>query len=296
MLTILFTQQLPKRQALLAVFLSSSIWGLLWIPLRLLDDLGYHDLWSTFAFMIIPILPLLIFAWPRMMRDTKHMPVYLLAGGLIGAGFGLYCTGLVIGSVTKTTLLFYLTPVWGSVLGMIFLGEKATISRWLANVLGLSGCVLILGINTGNIVLQGADALGFLAGFAWAFGGVVIRRFPDADFVTLVLWQYILGAIMALIALAVIGTPPPSLAQTIDGLGIAIITAIVFLPTMMLIFRISQYISPGLVALLMMSEVVFAVFSAMLLLNETLTPLQWIGATCILSTGLFVALSAEAKD
>ena len=51
--------------------------------------------------------------------------------------------------------------------------------------MGLSGCVLILGINTGNIMLQGADALGFLAGFAWAFGGVLVRRFPDADFVVL---------------------------------------------------------------------------------------------------------------
>ena len=239
MLATYFSQQLPKRQALLAVFISSSVWGLLWIPLRWLDDLGYKDLWSTFAFMVIPILPLLIFAWRRMRKDMQHMPIYLLAGGLIGAGFGLYCTGLVIGSVTKTTLLFYLTPVWTSVLGMIFLGEKATISRWLANILGLTGCVLILGINTGNIVLQGADALGFLAGLAWAFGGVAIRRFPQADYVTMVLWQYILGAIMTLAVIALIATPPPSLSQTIDGMPIAILTAAVFLPTMILIFRIS---------------------------------------------------------
>lgn len=296
MLATYFSQQLPKRQALLAVFISSSVWGLLWIPLRWLDDLGYKDLWSTFAFMVIPILPLLIFAWRRMRKDTQHMPIYLLAGGLIGAGFGLYCTGLVIGSVTKTTLLFYLTPVWTSVLGMIFLGEKATISRWLANILGLTGCVLILGINTGNIVLQGADALGFLAGLAWAFGGVAIRRFPQADYVTMVLWQYILGAIMTLAVIALIATPPPSLSQTIDGMPIAILTAAVFLPTMILIFRISQYTSPGLVALLMMSEVVFAVLSAMLLLDETMTILQWAGAICILSTGGLVALSAEARD
>ena len=224
------------------------------------------------------------------------MPVYLMAGGLIGAGFGLYCTGLLIGSVTKTTLLFYLTPVWGSVLGMMFLGEKATISRWFANIMGLSGCVLILGINTGNIMLQGADALGFLAGFAWAFGGVLVRRFPDADFVVLTLWQYVLGSALTLVAILMIGTPPPSVAQTIDGLTIAILTAFIFLPTMMLIFRISQYVSPGLVALLMMSEVVFAVFSAMLLLDETLTYLQWTGAACILSTGVFVAISSEARD
>ncbi|MGB2323487.1 MAG: DMT family transporter [Candidatus Puniceispirillales bacterium] len=296
MLTTLFTQQLPKRQALLAVFISSTIWGLLWIPLRWLDNLGYQDLWSTFAFMCIPIVPLLIFAWPRMQKDRKHLPVYLLAGGLIGAGFGLYCTGLLIGSVTKTTLLFYLTPVWGSVLGMMFLGEKASISRWFANIMGLSGCVLILGINTGNIMLQGADALGFLAGFAWAFGGVLVRRFPDADFVVLTFWQYVLGSALTLVAIMMIGTPPPSVAQTIDGLTIAILTAFIFLPTMMLIFRISQYVSPGLVALLMMSEVVFAVFSAMLLLDETLTYLQWTGAACILSTGVFVAISSEARD
>lgn len=296
MIAALFKQKMPTRKALLVVFISSSIWGVLWVPLRWLDNLGYQELWSTFAFLAIPIPLLLYLTYHRIKASLRFWPVYLMAGGLIGCGFSLYCTGLVIGSVTKTTLLFYLTPVWGSILGIIFLSERSTLTRWLANVLGLIGCALIMGVSTGDIVLEASDILGFTAGVVWAFGGVIIRRYPEADYLGLVFCQYVLGTLITLIAIVIIGTPPPTTEQWFNGVLVALATAAIFLPTMALIFRISQYVSPGLVALLMLSEVVLAVLSAMVLLGERLTIWQWLGAGCILLTALLAAYSSEDAD
>ncbi len=293
MIAALFQQEMPTRKALMVVFISSSIWGVLWVPLRWLDHLGYQELWSTFAFLAIPIPPLFYFTYHKIKASLRLWPVYLLAGAFIGGGFSLYCTGLVIGSVTKTTLLFYLTPVWGSILGMIFLSERATLMRWLANGLGLIGCALIMGVSSGDIMFEATDIFGFLAGVVWAFGGVMLRRYPEADYLGLVFCQYVLGTIFTLIAITYMGTPPPSPEQWLSGVVVALLTAALFLPTMAVIFRISQYVSPGLVALLMLSEVVLAVLSAMVLLGERLTIWQWLGAICIFLTALLAAYSSE---
>jgi len=49
-----------------------------------------------------------------------------------------------------------------------------------------------------------------------------------------------------------------------------------------------QYVSPGLVGILMLSEVLVAAVSAALWLGETLSSTQWIGVGAILTTGVFV--------
>ena len=196
MFTALFTARLEKRKAMALVFVGSSIWGLLWIPLRWLDAVGYVGLWSTFAFMVIPVLPFLIWRGRMLMiADKSNHFAYILTGGFVGLGFALYCTGLIFGSVTKTTLLFYLTPVWSSLLGMMLLGERGSIGRWIANAMGIGGCSLILGINSDNIVFDHTDWFGFLSGLpgSWHVG---LRRFPEADFVNSTLMQYVFGTIM----------------------------------------------------------------------------------------------------
>jgi drug/metabolite transporter (DMT)-like permease len=70
---------------------------------------------------------------------------------------------------------------------------------------------------------------------------------------------------------------------------------VVFLPTALLIFRIMQYISPGLVGILMLSEALVAAVSAAWLLGEILTASQWAGVGLILATGAFVGVAEGRK-
>ena len=296
MFTALFTTRLEKRKAMALVFVGSSIWGLLWIPLRWLDAVGYVGLWSTFAFMVIPVLPFIIWRGRMLIADRSNHFAYMLTGGFVGLGFALYCTGLIFGSVTKTTLLFYLTPVWSSLLGMMLLGERGSVGRWIANAMGIGGCSLILGINSEEIGFDHTDWFGFLSGIAWAVGSVGRRRFPEADFVNSTLMQYVFGTVMVGAAIFYFGMPVPDVDVILTGLPIAIFTTVIFLPSMLIIFRINQYISPGLVGLLMLSEAVFAVISAWLLLGETLTPMQWTGAALVLGTTVLVALTDLGDD
>ena len=69
---------------------------------------------------------------------------------------------------------------------------------------------------------------------------------------------------------------------------------VVFLPPVLLIFRIMQYVSPGLVGILMLSEVLVAALSSWLFLQEALSLSQWAGVLAILVTGVFVGLTEKA--
>ena len=46
-------------------------------------------------------------------------------------------------------LLFYISPVWSTLLGILFLGERLTLNRVLAIILGFSGLAVILGAGEG---------------------------------------------------------------------------------------------------------------------------------------------------
>ena len=106
-----FYHQHSHRTASLIVFLSSGVWGIMWYPMREVESLGLAPLWVQGMFMLLPALALLPFAFRATMAARHHWVIYLAAGGLINAGFTCFGLGLLLASVSKTTVLFYLTPV-----------------------------------------------------------------------------------------------------------------------------------------------------------------------------------------
>ena len=89
----------------------------------------------------------------------------------------------------------------------------------------------------------------------------------------------------------------PEMRRLIAVLPVAFLAStVVFLPSVLLIFRIMQYVSPGLVGILMLSEVLVAALSSWLFLQEALTLSQWAGVLAILGTGVFVGLTEKAAE
>ena len=292
-----FDEELGRPAAMALVFACSSIWGLLWIPLRWMDAIGVEGLWATLCFLFLPVPLMLVWKGRDLLRARRHRSAYLVAGGLIGAAFALYCTGLVVGSVMKTTLLFYLTPVWSTLMGMAVLGERPGWARWTAIALGIGGCALVLGLGQElgreHLTVDATDAFGFLSGVVWAMGSVAVRRHPETDVPLIALVQFVIGSAVTLAAVLVAGTPAPSLDTIVAVLPPAGVIALVFLPSMLVIFRINQYLSPGLIGLLMLSEAIFALLSAWWLLDERFAAVQWAGAAMIFATALLVAFSDD---
>jgi len=241
-LTHIFVRRYAHHHALLIVFLSSAIWGVLWVPMRYAESFGISGLWVVTLFHLLPAIAILPFIARAYIADRRHRLVSLIAGGLLG-------------------------------------------------------CLLVMRVNPLSFDYDKADLLGLAAGMAWALGSVVIRRFPNADFLHITFMQYSVGGLLAGTAAFVMGDMFPETHRLISVLPVAFLAStVVFLPSVLLIFRIMQYVSPGLVGILMLSEVLVAALSSWLFLQEALTLSQWAGVLAILGTGVFVGLTEKAAE
>ena len=293
MIVTLLNKTLPRKTAMMVVLISSSIWGLLWIPLRHIEHQGLEGIWANTYFALVGI-PVLYYISRPFLSDRSQWQAYLGAGTFIGLGFVFYTLGLIVGSVTKTTLLFYLLPVWASILGILFLGERARLSLWVSNAIGLIGCGLILGISDQEIGFEKVDILGLLSGICWAVGSVIVSRNPNAHYTAVNFVVYIIVVLIGVVGGILTNTPLPDLTSIMAATPVAVlVSAFIFVPAMLFIVRVQQYISPSIVGILMLSEVLFAVLSADWMLGESMGGIQWIGAVMIVFAAAFVTITSR---
>lgn len=286
----------PTLLASLIVFVGATAWGVYWIPVRTLEEAGLSSGWAVAAFNVpalaIAIFVPFFFARPR----TETMRLIALAGVFAGFGFAFYAMGLILTSVVRATLLFYLTPVWSTLLAMAFLRERPGPARWLALALGFGGLGLTLGASpadiAGNFGL--GETLGLLSGFAWACAAVVIRKIGESEGssraidVRLVLHQFFWTIVVAAAMAALLGQETPTASFVAGAYTPGVIAfSVMILISLYAIFWAIGRLSPGRSGLLMMSEVVVAVISASVLLpEEAMNAREWLGAALIVSAGV----------
>ena len=114
-------------------------------------------LWVVTMFHLLPAIAMSPFVISAFIADRQHWFITGLAGGLMGIGFVLYGLGLVVASVTKTTVLFYLTPIWATLFAYILLSERFGFGRWLAIIGGITGCLLVMRVNPFAFGYDNAD-------------------------------------------------------------------------------------------------------------------------------------------
>lgn len=275
----------------LIIVVSSCAWGLYWLPLRSIEQSGIVGSWSIVlvnACPLIILVPLIFFNLDKLKKYPK--PIFF-AGIMIGAAFTFYANGLVQTSVIRATLLFYLSPIWSTIIGIIWLNERLTIARVISIIVALIGLILLLYDfrNQETVMLNFGDFSSILSGLFWALGASILKKWSKLPIIPLTAIVYFsTTSLSILLAIIVYKAPIPSLALIGQNFSTAFIwSVIVLLPSFCIIFRISQILFPGRVGILMMSEVAVAVISAKILLpEEQMVILQWIGASAILLAGV----------
>lgn len=276
------------------IFVVASFWGLYWIPLRYLEAEGISGGWAI-ALLNFPaaivLLPLVVWQWREHKKQFWHC---VLIGVLTGLGMALYTSGLVYSSVVRATLLFYLTPAWATLIGIFWLGEKATWQRWVAIAIGLAGLGLLVS-GGGEVPLNIGDLFAVLAGLFWAIGAAVIKHYDTVPLPGMTMFQFIFTALSAVVLGFLMGNfQPPSLDAVLPSLPLSMLISLaIILPSVWLIFWAQKFLFPGRVGLLMMSEVLMAVVSASLFLpEEAMSLMAWCGAVLIIAA-CFIEVFSE---
>lgn len=283
----------------LALALSASAWGLYWFPLRSIENAGLTGAWSVAFFNSTPLIllcPLLLFQYRKLVGIIGPT---LLASVMIGLAFTLYANGLVETTIIRATMLYYLTPVWSTIIGVIWLSEHLTKARIIAIGVAFVGLFLLLsdGDST-KYPLNIGDLYSFLSGIFWAIGVATLNRWPKIPILPLATFIFISTTVISAIFAGVLYVDP---VPTFAMLKTAFPTAgfwsiVVLLPCFCIIFRVSQLLFPGRVGILTMSEVIVAVISASILVpEERMLLIQWVGAIAILLAGLIEVLFGYTK-
>ena len=277
-----------------AIAISGALWGLYWIPIRHLEAHGVGVVWTTLGLFLVGLA---IFA-PILARHPPARAVFtprmLVTGLLTGGSFVLYSVSIVLTEVVTAILLFYLSPVWATVLGRVLLGERLTGTRLLALALGLGGLWVVLGGDSGVPLPRNAgDWCALTAGVTWALGTLRVHQdaaiSPIAHTASLFVGgAVVIGVISLLPALA--GPAPDVTAPTS---AIVLMIAVLSVVSAWGILWGARLISPGRAGLLLMMEVVTGLASAAVLAGEPFGMTQVVGSTLIVVAALVEVLPAS---
>ncbi|MGR3591687.1 MAG: DMT family transporter [Limimaricola soesokkakensis] len=280
------TDETTRRVASLLVVTSGVLWGFYWLPVRRLEEIGLSGAWGTFAITLAATVLLSPAALAR--RRLRHADPWALASvALGGAAFMLYSVGFIYGRVAIIILLFFLTPVWSTLIGRL-LGWNTPKLRLVAIAAGLAGLAVMLGADGEWPLPRGAgEWLALASGLMWSVSTTGIRLRPalappEAAFV------FATGASAGALAIAPLFGPLP-------GPGVEIAPALVWSGVtgglwwgvfMAGLMWATTRLEPARTGILLMSEVLVGALSAAWLAGEHLGPLELAGGALVLCAGV----------
>lgn len=262
--------------ATVAVLLSTVLWGTTWLPLRRIREGGPGGELATAIGLALPLVVLLPLALYRLRQTVSGVRVLGGVGLLLALGIALYAEGLVRGQVARVILLFYLMPVWSTLLGRMAYGVPITRNRVGAIASGLAGLAVICGFGFATpLAWSSADAMALAGGFAWAWAAIAVNRAGEGPLFDRVFVQALFLAPLFLAISLPSADPGALLVAEIEASRMswaAALGLVWMLPAMALTVYGASHLDPGRVGVFLMLEVVIGVASAAWLAGE---PFGW---------------------
>jgi drug/metabolite transporter (DMT)-like permease len=254
----------------LALVFNAFTWGVSWWPFRQLESARLHPLAATTLIYLLAVVVLTL-ARPAAWRELLRYPalwVIVLASGTTNAAFNWAVT---IGDVVRVVLLFYLMPLWAVLLARLLLHEPASGGTLARGALALAGALLILWPRDGAgwpLPRTLADWLGVIGGFAFALNNVMLRREAARSEAARALAMFVGGALIALLLWSALrgqglvsGLPAPTWGWVVG----AMVLGALFLASNLSLQYGAARLPANTTAVIMLSEVLFASVSAVLL-------------------------------
>ncbi|MEO1192480.1 MAG: DMT family transporter [Pseudomonadota bacterium] len=284
-------QQLAFRAKWAGVF-GGLVWGTFWVPVRLLDEAGVTGLWAVallYGLGALCSLPLLAWRWRRVLAGGWRLQ---LTGVILGLAIALYGAAFLYTDVASAVLLFYLSPVWGFLLGRIVLRDPVTPVRWLAMVLALGGAAIVLGGSSWPpLPSNPGDWLALASGLLYVIGSLMMltwRSVPASDYtLSFLVWA---GVAMLLLAPLLEGSQLNLEAVVAEFPWLLAFVLLVLLPGCYAAVFGASVLNPGVVGILYMTEIGVSLLLAALITDEVFGWREGIGIGLIALAGALEGL------
>ena len=272
--------------AIFACIVAATLWGLYWIPLRFLENSGISGLWASILIYFVSFL----FVFPRFFKlradfyASKTLYVLLaIFAGWTNLGFVL---ALLEGEVVRVMVLFYLSPVWATLLAFLILDERLKRHNILALALAVTGVFLISWHPEVKFTksFHRADLYAITSGLAFAITNILVRKIGGLTHTVKMCSAWF--GVMVLAGCGILFTQEGFPVVTLNNLLLIIVLGF---PLMIVMTWAAQYAVSNLPiylsSVLFLFEIIVGAVSAVMLANEFITIIQFIGIVMILSAG-----------
>jgi drug/metabolite transporter (DMT)-like permease len=284
------TSERTARIASAIVVGTGALWGLYWLPARRLAEIALPGAWGALAIVAAAMALLAPLALRRRHELVGADPWALASVALGGAAFVLYSVGFVYGRVAIVILLFFLTPVWSTLIGRYVMRWRLPRLRAVAIALGVTGLVVMLAGDGAAPVPRGAgEWLALLSGILWSIATTGIRtrstlRPAGSAFV------FASGAVAGALLLAPFLEPLPGgipRSSLLPAIGWTLAAGGLWWgASVAALMWSAARLEPARVGLLLMAEVVVGAVSAAFLAGERLGSWEIVGGALVLSASI----------
>jgi len=278
-----------------ALLTGACLWGVIWYPMRLLEGGGLGGIWLTltlYGTALVASLPFTLKSLPEFTRRPGWLLLLMLAAGWTNIAF---VEAVLEGNILRVLLLFYLSPLWATLMGWALLHERITRVGFASLVIAMSGALLMLW----NPILgapwpQGkADWMALTSGFAFALSNVIVRKMQDVSIAAKALSVWAGVVIVGVIMIAAFSLPMPQPSGSIFAGAVALGVLGILLMTVLVQYGVT-HMPVHRSAVIALIELVAGAVSQQLLTNEIVTMREWVGGVLIV-VGAYLAARASVK-
>ena len=281
-----------NQQAILFMLGSMLCLSAMNVALRTLAG-GLHSTQIVVLRHIFSIMIVLVWsAW--LVRGIPRFYSRRMQGHFWRAAFGicameLWFYAITIMPVTLATALSFITPIFSTLLAIVFLGEKVGIHRWAAILSGFTGMLIILrpdisGVSSAGMVVIGASLM--MAG-----SGVMVKSLTSSESPETIVFYMSVFMLIWSIPVAI----PFWQSFTIAQLGMVFIIALCSTIAHLLMTR--AFARAELVVLLPFdfTRLIFTAILAYLFFGETVDAHTLAGSAVIVASAVYIAYR-EARN
>jgi len=283
------------RLAVIVLFISSVGWGLTWLPIKSLNEMGLesmHMIFIAFASGALLLSPWLIKQHAIWKQSVLLMLLIGLAGGIANASFQ---TAIVHGDVIRVMILFYLLPVWSVLGGRLFLKEKIDSLRMVAVAICLTGAFIILDVwNSSWQGISWIDLLAMASGMGLAMTNILFRFTQGIPLISKVSFMFI--GCTVIMAIAIAASSASFILPENNSVPLAMAYGAIWL-TLITIgtqWGVTQ-MEAGRSAIIIVMELVVAVVSVAVITMADLKPYEIVGGLMVLSAAILEGSRSEPE-
>lgn len=286
-----------KQAAPFLVAAAAILWGVLVIFVKNLNNAGFEamDIVCIRAYgSVFFLFPGLFLVQKKMLRIHIKDTWCFLGTGVFSIVFFSYCyfRNVEVSSVAVSSILMYTSPVWVTLLSVLFFREKMNRKKVLALLLALGGCVLVSGITggVGNISLYGI-LLGLGSGIGYGLYSIFGRFALNKGYQPMTVTAYtFLFACVGVLPFVNIPSIIERLCQNpvlwLWALGMAFFTTCMSFS----LYTIGlQYMEPGRAAVLATLEPIVTTIVGTVYYKEALTLPMVIGIILVLVSSILIS-------